>query len=53
MQLYCKFDVVLWNLPCQITKWGRLKDSKGALAENLDFFNFFGPKMALAVARAI
>jgi hypothetical protein len=35
--------LVLWILPCQITKWGQFKDSKWSLAQNLDFLR--GPRL--------
>ncbi len=37
MQLCCKCGLVLWILPCLITKWGQFKDSKWSFAQNLDF----------------
>ena len=38
-----KCGVVLWNLLCQITKWGQFKDLKWSLAQNLDFSR--GPRL--------
>jgi len=43
MQRCCKCGLVLWILPCQITKCGQFKDSKWSLAQNLDFLR--GPRL--------
>ncbi len=43
MQLCCKCGLVLWILPCQITKCGQFKVSKWPLVQNLDFLR--GPRL--------
>ncbi len=50
MQRCCKCGVVLWILPCQITKWGQFKDSKWSLHKIETFWgarDFFPTNFAL------
>jgi hypothetical protein len=48
---------VLWNLPCQITKWGQFKDSKWSrhkietFREARDFFGSFNVDLFSALGR--